>query len=121
MQLFNDGLMIVLDTKTTFFDAFNASLISSQFMLIEEGTSDRVLYRTAGTLIGYAHDFYNSLPQSLDSIHQFREALRKVNSELPNPNQSNEVWLRWFRSFDRILVPLQRLADDLVRSIGPQR
>ena len=101
--------------------SFNASLISSQFMLIEEGTSDRVLYRTAGTLIGYAHDFYNSLPQSLDSIHQFREALRKVNSELPNPNQSNEVWLRWFRSFDRILVPLQRLADDLVRSIGPQR
>ena len=101
--------------------SFNSSLVSAQFMLIEEGTSDRVLYRTAGTLIVYAHDFYNALPQTLDSINRFREYVRRTNSELPNPTQSNEVWLRWFRRFEQLLLPLNQIAEELVRSIGPQR
>jgi hypothetical protein len=101
--------------------SFNSALISSEFLLIEEGTSDRVLYRTAGALISYAHDFYNNLPQSLESIGRFRELLRQTNAELPNPTQSNEVWLKWFRKFERVLHPLKQISEELVRSIGPQR
>jgi hypothetical protein len=92
---------------------FYSSLVSAEFILIEEGTTDRVLYRTAGTLISYAHDFYNPLPPTTDRIAQFTEFVRRVNAEIPAPDQSDETWLRWFESFERLLQPLQRLADEL--------
>ena len=55
-NLFRTALVAELNLFTL---GFNAALVSSEFLLIEEGTSDRVLYRTAGSLIAYAHDFYN--------------------------------------------------------------
>ena len=51
--------------------SFNAALVSSEFLLLEEGTTDRVLYRTSGSLIGYAHDFYESQPSIIESIDRF--------------------------------------------------
>jgi len=101
--------------------SFNSALISAEFLLIEEGTSDRVLYRTIGSLIVYAHDFYNSQPITLDSLDRFKEFIRRTNADLPNSTQNNEVWLKWFRKFEQLLKPLQKLSEELVKTIGPQR
>ena len=100
--------------------SFNNALISAEFLLIEEGTTDRVLYRTAGSLIGYAHDFYNNLPRTTDRVEQFKEFVRRVHAEVPGPGQANEVWLRWFDRFERLLQPLNRLSDELERTVAAQ-
>lgn len=101
--------------------SFYGSLISSEFLLIEEGTSDRVLYRTAGALISYGHDFYNPLPNTTDRIEQFTEFIRRVNAEVPGPDQTDETWLRWFQQFERLLQPLARISDELERTIEAMR
>jgi hypothetical protein len=102
--------------------SFNSALISSEFLLIEEGTTDRVLYRTAGSLVSYAHDYYNALPPHiLDSITRFQTHIRKSNSTMPNAPQSNDVWLLWFRGFETTIQPLKLIAKELSDSIGPQR
>ena len=101
--------------------SFNSSLISAEFLLIEEGTSDRVLYRTAGALISYAHDFYNFVPISLKSVTRFRDFIRRANAELPNAGQGNDAWQRWFSMFENLLRPLSQIADELVGSSSPQR
>lgn len=96
---------------------FYSALVSAEFLLIEEGTTDRVLYRTAGSLISYSHDFYNPLPPTTERIGQFTEFIRRVHAEVPAPDQGDETWLRWFGSFERLLQPLQRIADELDRTI----
>ena len=101
--------------------SFIAALISSEFLLIEEGTSDRVLYRTAGSLINYAHDFFNNLPVSVDRLVQFKEFVRRVHAEVPAPDQANEIWLRWFDKFERLLGPLNKISDELERTVEAQR
>jgi len=101
--------------------SFNSALISAEFLLIEEGTSDRVLYRTAGSLVSYAHDYYEAQPNMLESINRFKNHIRKNNATMPNSSQSNEVWLRWFRGFETTLRPLQQISEELVSTIGPQR
>ncbi len=101
--------------------AFLGALISGEFMLIEEGTSDRVLYRTAGTLITYGHDFFNPLPPTTDRISQFTEFIRRVNAEIPGPDQSDDTWLRWFLQFERLLQPLQRINEELERTVEAMR
>jgi hypothetical protein len=101
--------------------AFVGSLTSSEFLLIEEGTADRVLYRTAGALISYAHDFYNPLPATTDRIAQFTEFVRRVNAEVPGPDQSDEIWLRWFLQFERLLQPLQRVNEELEKTVEAMR
>jgi hypothetical protein len=101
--------------------AFYGSLISSEFLLIEEGTSDRVLYRTAGTLVTYGHDFYNPLPSTTDRIEQFTEFIRRVNAEVPGADQTDETWLRWFQQFERLLQPLARISEELERTIEAMR
>jgi hypothetical protein len=101
--------------------SFNSALISSEFLLIEEGTSDRVLYRTAGSLINYAHEFFNNLPVSVDRIVQFKEFVRRVHAEVPAPDQANEIWLRWFDKFERLLGPLNKISDELERTVEAQR
>lgn len=100
---------------------FYGSLISAEFLLIEEGTADRVLYRTAGTLITYGHDFYNPLPTTTDRIEQFTEFIRRVNAEVPGSEQTDETWLRWFQQFERLLQPLARISDELERTIEAMR
>ena len=102
--------------------SFNSALISSEFLLIEEGTTDRVLYRTAGSLIAYAHNYYNALPPHiLESITRFQAYVRKSNSTMPNSSASNEVWFLWFRGFETTLQPLKLISDELNKTIGPQR
>lgn len=101
--------------------AFYGALISSEFLLIEEGTSDRVLYRAAGSLINYGHDFYNPLPATTDRIEQFTEFIRRVNAEVPGADQTDETWLRWFQQFERLLQPLARISEELERTIEAMR
>jgi hypothetical protein len=101
--------------------AFVSSLISAEFVLIEEGTSDRVLYRTAGNLIGYSHDFFNPLPRTTDRITQFTEFIRRVHAEVPGADQTDETWLKWFLQFERLLQPLQRISDELERTVEAMR
>lgn len=103
------------------FVAFLSSLISAEFLLIEEGTGDRVLYRTAGTLITFAHDFYNPLPPTTEKIVQFTEFVRRVNAEIPGVEQSDETWLKWFQQFERLLLPLQRINEELEKTIEAMR
>jgi len=101
--------------------AFMGSLISAEFLLIEEGTGDRVLYRTAGTLITYAHDFFNPLPPTTEKISQFTEFIRRVNAEIPGAEQSDETWLKWFQQFERLLQPLQRINEELEKTVEAMR
>lgn len=101
--------------------AFMSALISGEFLLIEEGTGDRVLYRAAGTLITFAHEFYNPLPATTDRIVQFTEFVRRVNAEIPGPEQSDETWLRWFQQFERLLQPLQRINEELEKTVEAMR
>lgn len=101
--------------------AFVSALTSSEFLLIEEGTPDRVLYRVAGSLISYAHDFYNALPRPIDRIEQFKGFVQRVNAEVPAPRQRDEVWLRWFDRFERLLQPLNRISDELEQTVEARR
>jgi hypothetical protein len=100
---------------------FYSALISSEFLLIEEGTTDRVLYRTAGSLINYAHDFYNPLPRTTDRIQQFTEFVRRVNAEVPAADQGDDTWLKWFAQFERLIQPLQRINDELESTVEAMR
>jgi hypothetical protein len=99
---------------------FYSALVSSEFLLIEEGTSDRVLYRTAGSLINYAHDFYNTLPRTIERVEKFKEFVRRVNAEVPGPDQGDEIWLRWFDKFERLLQPLGKIVEELERTVEAQ-
>ena len=117
-NLFRTRLLQELDLGAL---AFNSALVSSEFLLIEEGTSDRVLYRVAGSLIAYAHDFYSPLPTTMERIERFKEFVRRVNAEVPAPDQGDEVWLRWFGNFERLLQPLQKIAEELERTVEAQR
>jgi hypothetical protein len=101
--------------------AFNSALVSSEFLLIEEGTSDRVLFRTAGSLINYAHDWYSPLPPTIQRMERFKDYVRRVNAEVPGPQQGDEVWLDWFDKFERLLKPLQQLSDELEKTVEAQR
>jgi len=100
---------------------FFSALISAEFVLIEEGTSDRVLYQTAGSLIGYAHDFYNPLPKTIERVERYKEFVRRVHAEIPGSDQGDEVWLKWFDKFERLLQPLAKISDELEKTVEAQR
>jgi hypothetical protein len=100
---------------------FYSALVSAEFTLIEEGTSDRVLYRAAGALINYGHDYYNPLPKTIERVERFKEFIRRVNAEVPGPDQGDEIWLRWFDKFERLLGPLAKIAEELDRTVEAQR
>ncbi len=117
-NLFRTALLSELDLGAL---GFYASLVTSEFLLIEEGTTDRVLYRTAGSLINYAHDFYNPLPRTIERVERFKEFVRRVNAEVPGPDQGEEVWLRWFDKFERLLQPLGKISDELEKTVEAQR
>jgi hypothetical protein len=100
---------------------FLSALVSSEFLLIEEGTSDRVLFRTAGYLINFAHDFFNPLPPTIARVDQYKVFIRQVNAEVPGPEQGDDVWLRWFDKFERLLQPLSKISEELDRTVEAQR
>jgi len=101
--------------------AFLSALISAEFQLVEEGTSDRVLYRTAGRLTSYCHDFYNPMPPTTDRVAQFTEFIRRTHAEVPGDDQTDETWLRWFQQYERLLQPLQRVNDELEKTVEAMR
>ncbi len=117
-NLFRTALLSELDLGAL---GFYSALVSAEFLLIEEGTSDRVLYRTAGSLITYAHDFYNPLPRTIDRVERFKQFVRRVNAEVPAPDQGDEVWLKWFDKFERLLQPLNKISDELEKTVEAQR
>ena len=82
---------------------FVGALVSAEFLLIEEGTSDRVLYQTAGKLVHYAHDFYNPLPNTTDRVQQFTEFIRRVNAEVRG-GANRWIW-PVVQQFERLLQP----------------
>ena len=118
LNLFRTSAVQELDLAVL---GYYSALISAEFLLIEEGTSDRVLFRTAGSLIGYTHDFYNQLPVTLDRVVSFTRFVRIVNGEVPGPDQGEEVWLRWFEKFERLLQPLSKIAEELERTVDATR
>lgn len=101
--------------------SFNSALVSAEFLLIEEGTSDRVLYRTAGSLMRYANDFYNSMHRKMEVLESIRDNIRRISNQIPNPLQSSDVWRKWFGSFQRLISPLEEAAKRLEETIGPQQ
>lgn len=117
-NLFRTALVRELDLGAL---NFSSALISSEFLLIEEGTSDRVLYRTSGSLIGYAHEYYNSLPTTTERVAKFTQFVRRVHAELPGADQGDEVWLRWFDKFERLLQPLGKISEELEKTVEAQR
>ncbi len=100
---------------------FYSALVGSELMLIEEGTPDRVLYRSAGLLINYGHDFFNPLPKTTARIEKYKEFIRQVNAAVPAADQADEVWLKWFEKFERLLQPLGRIVDELEKTVEAQR
>jgi hypothetical protein len=100
---------------------FSSALVSAEFLLIEEGTGDRVLYRAAGNLVGYAHDFYLPLPPTTERIEQLKEFLRRLHAEVPAPDHGDAAWLAWFQSFERLLQPLLRIVEELGRTSEAMR
>lgn len=117
-NLYRTALISELDLGAL---SFNSALVSSEFLLIEEGTTDRVLYRVAGSLIAYAHDYYSPLPRTIDRIERFKEFVRRVNAEVPAADQGDEVWLRWFGNFERLLQPLNKISEELEQTVEAQR
>ena len=117
-NLLRTALLTELQLETL---SFNNALISAEFLLIEEGTSDRVLYRTSGSLSQYAHNFFVSMPRSIDQIESFKEKVRKVSIDVPPAEQPNEIWLRWFDKFERLLKSLQSISDELEQTVEAQR
>ncbi len=118
LNLFRTALLQELDLGAF---GFYSALVSSEFLLIEEGTSDRVLYRAAGSLIGYAHDFYTALPKTLERVDKFKEFVRRVNAEVPGAEQGDKIWQQWFDKFERLLQPLGKIAEELERTVEAQR
>jgi hypothetical protein len=116
--LFRTTLLSELDLGAL---GFMSALVSSEFLLIEEGTSDRVLYRTAGILSSYAHDFYSPLPKTIEKIENFKEFIRRVHAEVPASDQSDESWLKWFDKFERLLQPLGKISSELEKTVEAQR
>jgi hypothetical protein len=117
-NLFRTALVKELDLGAL---NFSSALTSAEFLLIEEGTSDRVLYRTSGKLIGYAHDYYNGLPTTTDRVSKFTEFVRRVHADIPGDDQGDETWLKWFEKFERLLQPLGKISDELEKTVEASR
>ena len=117
-NLFRTALVKELDLGAL---NFSSALTSAEFLLIEEGTSDRVLYRTSGKLIGYAHDYYNGLSTTTDRIEKFTQFVRQVHADVPGEDQGDETWLKWFEKFERLLQPLNKISEELEKTVEAQR
>ncbi len=101
--------------------SFNSALISAEFTLLEEGTTDRVLYRVAGLLTTFANQFYSSMRNYQDAVETVRGEIRRIYMKLPAASQSNEVWRDWFGSIQRLNALLTDVANGLEDTIGPQQ
>lgn len=101
--------------------SFNSALISSEFNLLEEGTTDRVLYRIAGLLTTFANNFYGSMRNQIEALDSVKGEILRISMNLPDARQSNDVWRDWFGSIQRINALLEDVANALEDTIGPQQ
>lgn len=101
--------------------SFNSALISAEFNLLEEGTTDRVLYRVAGLLTTFANNFYGSMRNQIEALEGVKGEIRRISMNLPDARQSNDVWRDWFGSIQRINALLEDVASALEDTIGPQQ
>ena len=54
-------------------------------------------------------------------MDKFKEFVRRVNAEVPGADQGDEIWLRWFDKFERLLQPLAKIAEELEKTVEAQR
>jgi hypothetical protein len=98
---------------------FYAALVSAEFLLIEEGTADRVLYRSAGGLVRHGRQFYDSdaVRELTDRVSQVSALLRTLDDGIPQASHEDRQWQNWFEQFERILPPLQRMTEELQATV----
>lgn len=98
---------------------FYAALVSAEFVLLEEGTPDRVLYRSAGALVRHGRQFYDSdaVRELTDRVSQVSQLLRTLDDGIPQATHEDMQWQTWFEQFERILPPLQRMTEELQATV----
>lgn len=102
---------------------FYSALVSAEFLLLEEGTPDRVLYRTAGNLVRHGRVFFDSdeVRQTTDRLNQVSDAIREVGASIPEARHDDRSWHAWFEKFERVLPPLRRTAMELQATVDPSK
>ncbi|MFM2162665.1 MAG: hypothetical protein RLZZ383_2177 [Pseudomonadota bacterium] len=100
---------------------FYAAVVAAEFVLLEEGTSDRVLYRAAGSLVGHARGFYDAdaVRALTDRFEQVAELVRALDDRRPEPHHDDREWQRWFEQFERCLPALDRAVEELQATVDP--
>ena len=102
---------------------YRHSAVEHQFLLLEEGTPDRVLYRTAGTLIKHGRVFFDSdeVRQTTERLNQVADVIREVGAGIPEPRADDRTWHLWFEEFERVLPALRRTAMELQATVDPTK
>lgn len=102
---------------------FYAALVSAEFLLIEEGTADRVLYRSAGTLVRHGRRFYDSdaVRNLTDRLVEVAELMRALDDRVPAAHHEDREFQTWFEGFQRLLPPLSRAVEELEATANPDR
>lgn len=98
---------------------FYAALVGAEFLLIEEGTADPVLYRTAGSLVRHARTFFDAdgVRDVTERIGQLATLLQAVDDAAPTSAHDARLWQVWFEQFERLLPPLERAVEELQATV----
>lgn len=98
---------------------FYSALVSAEFLLVEEGTPDRVLYRSAGALVRHARRFYDApvVRDMTERVGQVGQLLGTLQDALPSADDADAQWQRWFEDFERVVPPLERAVEELEATV----
>jgi hypothetical protein len=61
------------------------------------------------------------MPRTTDRVSKFTEFVRRVHAEVPGHEQGDEIWLKWFEKFERLLTPLNKISEELEKTVEAQR